>query len=299
MGWIRCVRCEKLQCDFVGRTFVLIDQFSMFCNKFHAVTKRYQMHSNTTKHAETLLEGPIGWIACVRCEKSRREFVAWTFALIALVHRVLHRVWCSYEMIPNTPKYYKGQMGWIECVRCEKSRRHFMARTLALIAPFHPVLHRVSCSYEMIPNAPKYYEGPMGWIGCVSCEKSPCHFVARTFALIAPVHPILYRVSYRYEMIPNAPEHYETHQNMSLRSNRVDQVCLTGKITMWLRGTNFCINCTSSVCFATSFMQLRNDTKCTQILRNMPKHYLRVQLGGFRVSVAKNPDVNSWHELLH
>jgi hypothetical protein len=54
--------------------------------------------------------------------------------------------------------------------------------------------------------------------------------------------------------IPNPPKHYETHQNMSLGSNGVDQVRLLGKITTWLRGTNICINCTSSVCFATSFM---------------------------------------------
>jgi len=33
-----------------------------------------------------------------------------------------------------------------------------VARTFALIAPVHTVLHRVSCSYETIPNAPKYYE---------------------------------------------------------------------------------------------------------------------------------------------
>ena len=65
---------------------------------------------------------------------------------------------CSYETIPNAPKYYKGPMGWIGCVCCKKSRRHFKARTLALIAPIHPILQRVSCSYEMIPNAPKHYE---------------------------------------------------------------------------------------------------------------------------------------------
>jgi len=45
-----------------------------------------------------------------------------------------------------------------------------------------------------------------------------------------------------------------------------------GKIPTWLRATNFCINCTSSVCFATSLVQLRNDPKYTQILRNRPKH---------------------------
>src|SRR6185369_14970408 len=271
----------------------------MFCTKFHAVTKRSQMHPNTTKHTETLLQGPIGWIGVVHCKKSRHHFVARIFALIARVHRILHRVSCSYETIPNAPKYYKGPMGWIGCIRCKKSRHHFVARTLALIAPIHRILHRVSCSYEMIPNAPKYYDGPMGWIGCVRCKKSRCHFVAQTFALIALVHPILHRVSCSYEMIPNAPKHYETHRNMSLGSNRVDQVCLLGKITTLLRGTNFCINCTSSVCFAPSFMQLRNDPKCTQIIRNIPKHYFTVQLGGLGLSIAKNPDITSWHEFFH
>src|SRR6185503_17209013 len=111
-----------------------------------------------------------------------------------------------------------------------------------------------------------------GGLGAFVAKKSRRHFVARTLALIAPIHPILHRVSCSYEMIPNAPKHYETHQNMSLGSNRVDQVRLLEKIT----GTNYCINCTSSVCFATSFMQLRKDPKCIKILRNAPKHYFRV-----------------------
>ena len=195
----------------------------------------------------------------------------------------------------KTESLVEGPMGWIWCVRCEKSRRHFVARTFALIAPVHPVLHRVSCSYEMIPNAPKYYEGPMVWIGCVRCEKSRHHFMERTFALIAPVHPLLHRVSFSYEMIPNAPKLYETHQNMSFWSNGVDQVCLLGKITTWLRGTNFCINWTSSPRFAPSFMQLRNYRKCTQTLWNKPKHEFRIQWGGSGAFVGKNYNVTSWH----
>jgi hypothetical protein len=159
----------------------------MFCNKFHAVTKRSQIHPNTTKCTETLFLGPMGWIGSVHCEKSRRDFVAWTFALIALVH---------------------------------------------------PVFHRVSCSYEMIPNAPK---------------------------------------------------HYETHQNMSLGSNGVDQVRSSWKDTTLLHGSNFCMNCISLVCFATSFMQLWNT----------PKHEFRVQWDGSGGCVGKNYNVTSWHELLH
>ena len=49
-------------------------------------------------------------------------------------------------------------MGWIRCVRCEKLQRDFVAQTFALIAPVLSVLKQVSCSYEMIPNAPKYYK---------------------------------------------------------------------------------------------------------------------------------------------
>ena len=65
----------------------------------------------------------------------------------------------------------------------------------------------------------------MEWIGCIRSEKFLRDFVERTFALIAPVRPILHRVSCSKEMIPNAPKHYETHQNMRLASNGVDHVC--------------------------------------------------------------------------
>ena len=154
-----------------------------------------------------------------------------------------------------------------------------MAQTFALIEPVQYVLQQVSCSYETIPNAPKYYKmhrnisfGSHGVDQCVRCEKLQRNFVARTFALLAPVHPVLHRVSSSYESFQNAPKHYETHQNMRLRSNGVDQVRSLRKITMWLRGTNFCINWTSLVNLAPSFMQLQNDPKCTQILWNAPKH---------------------------
>ena len=80
----------------------------------------------------------------------------------------------------------------------------------------------------MKPNTKKCTEtivlGRMRWIGSVHCVKSRGDFTARTFALIAPVQYILQQVSCRYETIPNAPKHYETHQNMSLVSNGVDQV---------------------------------------------------------------------------
>jgi len=72
----------------------------------------------------------------------------------------------------------------------------------------------------------------MGVIWSVSCEKSRRDFVAQTFALIAPVYPVLQRVSYSYETISNTPKHYATHQNMSLRSNVADWVLSLQKIPM-------------------------------------------------------------------
>jgi hypothetical protein len=47
------------------------------------------------------------WIGCVHCKKSRRDFVARTFSLIAPVHTVLNRISCSYEMITDEPKHYE------------------------------------------------------------------------------------------------------------------------------------------------------------------------------------------------
>src|SRR6185503_5175497 len=104
--------------------------------------------------------------------------------------------------------------------------------------------------------------------------------MAQTCASIAPVQPILHRVSCSNETLPCAPKHYETHQNMSLGSKRVDRVCSLQKIPMRLHGTNLCINCTGSTYLAPSFMQCLNNPKCSQTLQNTPKHELTVQWGG-------------------
>ena len=90
-------------------------------------------------------------------------------------------------------------------------------------------LHQVSCSNEMVPNAPKHYEtqpnkslGSNGVDRVRLLQKFRCNFLARTFALIVPVRPILHRVSCSKKMIPNALKHYGSHQNMSLGSNVMD-----------------------------------------------------------------------------
>ena len=71
----------------------------------------------------------------------------------------------SYETIPNATKHYEthqnmslGSNGVDQVRLLGKLQRDFVARTITLIAPVLYVLQQVSCSYEMIPNASKYYE---------------------------------------------------------------------------------------------------------------------------------------------
>ena len=183
------------------------------------------MHPNTTRPTETLVQGPMGWMGCVGCEKLQRDFVAQTFALITPVQYVLPQVSCSYETIPNAPKYYK------------------MHRNIGI--------------------------GSNGVDWLRSLPKIPTWLRGTNFCAL--VHPVLHRVSCCYETILNASTHYETHQNMSLGSNGVDQVRLLRKITTWLRGTNFCINqfsmfCTNFHALTKRFQMLPNTTKRTETL---------------------------------
>ena len=177
------------------------------------------------------------------------------------------------------------------CINCTSSH---------CFAPSFMQLRNDPKCTQTLCNAPKHEFGVQFWlIGCIHCEKSRRDFVARTFVLIAPVHPVLDRVWCSYERIPNATKHYATHQNMSFESNGADWVRSLRKIPIWLHGTNFCINCTSSPRFAPSLMQLWNDPKCTQTLCNAPKHEFRVQWGGLGAFIEKNPGLTSWHELSH
>ena len=153
-------------------------------------------------------------------------------------------------------------MGWIDSVHCEKFRCDFMARTSALIAPVQPVLHRVSCSNETLPNAPKHYEkhtnmslGSNGVGRVHSLRKIPKRLHGTNLCINSTCSTHLHRVSCSNETLPNAPKYYEKHQNMSLGSNGVDRVRSLWKIRMRIRGKNFCNNCTSSTRFARSFVQ--------------------------------------------
>src|SRR6185312_12771836 len=97
----------------------------------------------------------MGWTVCVRREKSRRDFLARAFALIALVHPNLHLVSCGYETIPNAPKHYamhqnmsSGSNGvdWVRSLRKnpDVTSWHILLHQLHQFTPFCIEFHAVT-----------------------------------------------------------------------------------------------------------------------------------------------------------
>jgi hypothetical protein len=58
-----------------------------------------------SKMPKTLVLGPTEWIRCVRCENFLHNFVSQTYALMAPVRPVFHRLLCSNEMVRNATKH--------------------------------------------------------------------------------------------------------------------------------------------------------------------------------------------------
>ena len=123
--------------------------------------------------------------------------------------------------------------------------------------------------------------------------------MAQTFALNAPVQPVLHQASCSNETIQNAPKHYETQQYMNLGSNGVGRVHLLRKIPKRLHSTNLCINCTYST-------HLHQVSCSNEALPNAPKHYEMHQNMSLWSNgvwsgpiIAKNSNSISWHELVH
>ena len=112
--------------------------------------------------------------------------------------------------------------------------------------------------------------------------------MALTFALIAPVQSVLYRVYCRNETIPNAPKHYETRQNMSLRSYGLVWVRSLRKIPTRLRRTNFWTKCTSSARFAPSFTAVIKQSQMHLNTMKRAEHELRVPWVQSGALTAKN-----------
>ena len=105
------------------------------------------------------------WIGSVRCEKFKREIVAWNFALIVPVWCVLHHVSCNSKTVPNAPKRkekHQNKSLGSNGVDREHSLRKILARhrgmNFCINCTSLAILHQVSCSSETVQKAPERKE---------------------------------------------------------------------------------------------------------------------------------------------
>ena len=164
-------------------------------------------------------------------------------------------------------------MGWIGCVRCEKFQRDFVARIVAPVDPFCTECCRAKngpkCT-QIVWNAPKH-EFRVQWGGSVrSLRKIPMGLLGTMF------FTSLTRFTLSVVTQPNCPKCTQIVQNAPKHEVRVlygGSSGLLRKIPTWLHGTKFF---TSFTHFTLSIVTQPNCPKCTQIIRNTPKHEFRV-----------------------
>ena len=95
-----------------------LHQFNLFCTEFSAVVKRSHVHPNIMKRTKTWV-GPMVWIGHVRSDKFRRDFVTWTFALVAPdwpICTEFSAVRKHSQMHPNITKCNKNEFRVPWCV---------------------------------------------------------------------------------------------------------------------------------------------------------------------------------------
>ena len=127
------------------------------------------MHPNITKCNKTWVLGPLVCIGCVHREKFQRDFVAQTFHSLPEFGSFcteFSAVTKRSQMHSNNTKCNKTwvlcPMVCIGCVRSEKIRREFVARSFALIASDWPVciefnaVTKWSQMHQTLRNATKH-----------------------------------------------------------------------------------------------------------------------------------------------
>src|SRR6185312_14541252 len=102
---------------------------------------------------------------------------------------------CTH-IVRNTPKcQFRVQWGGLGVFVAKNSDATSWQELLHYFGPFCSEFRKATKRSQMHQNITKLtktsVQSPMGWIGCVRCEKFRREFVARTFAL---VRPVLHRV---------------------------------------------------------------------------------------------------------
>ena len=125
----------------------------------------------------------------------------------------------------------------------------------------------------------------MGGSSAFVAKNSDATSLARTFALIAQVQPVLYRGSCSNETIPNVSKH-------EFRANCVDWVHSLRKILMRLRARTFAL-------IALVQPVLHRALCSNKTIQNAPKHEFRANWVDRVHFLRKILMRLRWHELLH
>jgi len=174
------------------------------------------------------------------------------------------------QIVRNTSKHeFRVQWGGSGALVAKNSDTTSWHELLHQLGPFCTEFCNTTKRSQMHQNSMKHYEtwvlGPMGWIGCLT-RLHGTNFCT-TSARFAPSFVRQPNSTKCTQILQNAPKH-------EFRSQGVNSVCSLRKIMTQLRGTNFS---TTSARFALSFVKQPNGPKCIQIVRNAPKHEVRVQ----------------------
>ena len=203
-------------------------------------------------------------------------------------------------MVPNAPKQYKthqnislgsngvDQVRSLQKIPTRLRGTNFCTSSARFVPSFVTQPNGPKCT-QIVGNAPKHqFRVQWGGSGAFISKNSDTTSWHELLHQFGPFCTVFRKAN---QMVPNAPKQQKTHQNISLGSNGVDRVRSLRKIQTRLCVTNIC---TSSACFAPSFINQPNYPKCTQIVQNTPKHDFWMQWGGSGAFVAKNFDATSW-----
>ena len=140
------------------------------------------MHQNVS-----LWSNGVHWVRSFRKIPMRLRFTNFCTSSACVVS--------SFVRQPNSTKCTRtsvwGPMGRIECVRCKKYPRDFVAQTFVVVRPVLHEFRKANKQSRMLPNhtnAPKHqFRVQWGGSGVFVAKKFRCDFGARTFALLRPV----------------------------------------------------------------------------------------------------------------
>ena len=115
---------------------------------------------------------------------------------------------------------------------------------------------------QLVRNTPKHqFRVQWGGSGAFVAKNSGATSWHELLDQFVPVRTEFHNATKWSQMHPNS---LKRTKNISLGSTGMDRVCSLRKSPLPLRGTNFC---TSSACFAPSFIRKPNTPECTQIVR--------------------------------